>query len=168
MKPLDQRIAEIEDRQAIADLIHGHAEHIRAGTLDEALGLFTTDAVFEMGRFHATRPGEVFIAQRVEGAQAILDSKDALAGQGIRLCPMIHNIRIVLDGDTATSTCVAMTTLWPTGDNFIGEYRDRFRRDDGNWRFAARAFIGMGGIDGRSADEAHAEYQVQKAERSVS
>lgn len=165
---LEQRIAALEDREAIADVILAHAEHIRSGTLDAARDLLTADAVFEMGQLHATRPGEFAISQRVEGAEAILGSKDVIAGQGIRLCPMIHNIRIVLDGDTATSTCVSMATLWPTGDNFIGEYRDRFRREGGKWRFSARTFIAFGGIDGTYADQAHEQYQAQKAERAGS
>jgi hypothetical protein len=161
---LEQRIAAIEDREAIADLIHRHAEHIRSGTIHQAGCLLAPDAVFEMGQIDAD--GTVSIQERVEGAEAILGSKDVIAGQGVRLCPMIHNIRIAVDGDTATSTCVSMTTIWPMGNNFIGEYRDSFRRDDGVWRFATRAFIGFGALDGTSPEVAHARYQAAKEERA--
>ena len=165
-RSLERRLAEIEDRAAIADLIHRHAEHIRAGTIAVAADLFTADAVYEMGRFHAARPGEFEITDRIEGAAAIVGCKDEVAGAGIRLCPMIHNIVVVLSGDTAEATCVSMATLWPTGDNFVGEYRDAFRREAGRWRFARRRFLGFGSIDGTYAEQAHALYQTQKKARS--
>jgi hypothetical protein len=163
---LEQRIAAIEDREAITDLIMRHAEHVRSGTLDQAGDLLTPDAVFEMARIDPEQPGELVVVERVEGARAILASKDVIAGQGVKLCPMIHNVRIAIDGDTATSTCVSMATIWPMGNNFVGEYRDRFRREDGTWRFAARAFVNFGSIDGMDPDTAHASYQAAKAERA--
>lgn len=165
MTTLEQRIAAIEDREAIADLILRHAEHIRSGTEAGAGDLFLPDAIYELGRIDPERPGEVVITDRIEGVAAIVGSKDEVAGEDERLCPMIHNIRIVLDGDRATSICVSMTTLWPTGMNFIGEYRDRFARVDGVWRFATRAFIGFGAIDGMSAEAAGEQYQGARAER---
>lgn len=162
---LEQRIAALEDREAIADLILRHAEHIRSGTIEAAEDLFHADAVYELGRVDPERPGEILVTERIEGVGAILGSKDVVAGQGVRLCPMIHNLRIMLDGDTATSTCVSMTTIWPTGDNFVGEYRDRFRRGEQGWRFALRTFVNFGAIDGASAEAAGERYQAEKAAR---
>lgn len=164
---LEERVAALEDREAIADLILAHAGHIRSGTVDAARDLFHADAVYELGRIDPERPGEVLVTERIEGVDTILGSKDVVAGQGVRLCPMIHNLRIVLDGDTATSTCVSMTTIWPTGDNFVGEYRDRFRREQGIWRFSARAFVNFGAIDGASAEVAGERYQAEKAAREL-
>lgn len=166
MSTLEQRIAAIEDREAITDLILCHAEQIRSGTSQAAGDLFFPDAVYEIGHVDANRPGEVVINERIEGVAAIVGSKDVIAGEGLLLCPMIHNIHIALDGDTATSTCVSMTTIWPLGNNFVGEYRDHFRREGGKWRFAARAFIGFGSIDGTNPDQAHALYQAAKIERA--
>lgn len=164
MTTLEQRIAAIEDREAITDVILRHAEHVRSGTLGDAGYLFMSDAVFEMARFDPERPGATTLQERVVGSQAILDSKNDIAGYTARLWPMIHNIRIALDGDAATSTCVSMTTIWPMGHNMIGEYRDRFRRDDGTWRFAARTFVVFGSIDGTYADRTHERFQAMKAE----
>lgn len=165
MTTLEQRIAAIEDREAIADLILCHAEHIRAGTIHSAADLFLPDAVYEMGRIDPDRPGEILITDRIDGAATILGSKDTIAGADVRLCPMIHNIRIALDGDSATSTCVSMATLWPMGNNFVGEYRDTFRREGGAWRFARRVFVALGAIDGTPPDVASARYDAAKAER---
>lgn len=164
MSTLERRLAAIEDREAIADLIHRHAEHIRSGTLHAAHDLFHPDATYDVSHFEGQ---DLVIVERIEGLDAILGSMDEIAGEGVRLCPMIHNIRVSVDGDIAKSTCVSMTTIWPMGNNFIGEYRDSYRREGGTWRFSARAFIGFGALDGTSPELAHARYQAAKVERAA-
>jgi hypothetical protein len=75
---------------------------------------------------------------------------------------MIHNLRIELDGDRASSTCVSMAAIWPHGTDTIGEYRDTFRKEDGIWRFASRAFVVFGRSDGAFAVQAYEEYEAAK------
>lgn len=159
------RLEALESQQAISDVILRHAEVIRSGRLTDGLDLFVPEAVYELGHFVDGNPSEVSIFQRIEGATAIVGSKDEVAGSDARLWPMIHNIRVEVDGDYATSTCVSMTSIWPTGDNFIGEYRDQFRRDGGVWRFVLRQFIGFGSITGVYAQEAHDDYDAELARR---
>lgn len=159
---LSARIAAIEAQTAIADLIYRHAELVRSGLLHEATGLFTDDAAFEILHFDPDRPGETILRHRIEGASAITGSKDDIAGQSAKLWPMIHNLRIGLDGDRASSTCVSMAAIWPHGTDTIGEYRDTFRKEDGVWRFASRAFVVFGRSDGAFATQAFEEYEAAK------
>lgn len=162
MSTLEARIAAIEDRQAITDLILRHAEYIRSGRAGDQADLFVPDAYYELRHFDPDRPGESTLHRRIEGIGEIVGSKDEVAGADARLWPQIHNIRIALDGDRASSSCVSMTTIWPMGIDFVGEYRDSFRRVDGAWRFASRSFILFGRTDGSFAAQAHDHYEAMK------
>lgn len=159
---LEQRIAAIEDREAITDLILEHAEIIRSGRAEGQVRLFADDAFYEIHHFDPARPGESVLHQRIEGVEQIAAGKDAVAGAETRLWPQIHNIRVALDGDRATATCVLMATTWPMGSSFIAEYRDAFRREAGGWRFAARRVYLFGNLDGTYAEEAHQRYLAVK------
>ena len=155
---LARQLAEWADRQAIADLLYRHAEHIRSGTIHLAGELFMPDAVFELSHFDPDQPGKLILLDRTVGADAIVVAKDDIAGIAARLWPMIHNVRIELAGDRASSVCVSHTVVWPHGKDFVGEYRDSFARDAGTWRFAARNFILFGDTDGKFATQSHEEY----------
>ena len=61
------------------------------------------------------------------------------AGSDILVCPLIHNLLIEVDGETARSSCVMTSRTWPSGYELIGEYRDTFRYESG-WLFQSRIF----------------------------
>ena len=159
---LAQRLAEWDDRQAITDLLYRHAEHIRSGTIHLAHDLFMPDATFDLSHFDPERPGHLILLDRTAGGAQITEAKDAFAGSAARLWPMIHNVRVELDGDRATSVCVSHTVIWPHGKDFVGEYRDSLKRDGGVWRFAARNFILFGDTDGKFATQSHEEYLAMR------
>lgn len=136
---LAQRIARLEDRAAITDLVHLYAYAMRHARPEDAIPLFTEDGIFEIreglpgktdfklrtrleGRTHI----DVYLAHREGGAPAV--------------CPLIHNLLIEIDGDSARASSVMETQVLGTDQSIIGEYADAFRREGGKWRFASRTY----------------------------
>jgi hypothetical protein len=56
---------------------------------------------------------------------------------------IISNHAITVDGDAASARCYFTVLMKPPGEPYQivvgGQYRDRFVRRDGEWRFAAKA-----------------------------
>ena len=155
---LAARVAAIEDREAIADLVNTYAELIRNGTPGRCVELMAEDASIEIRHADPQRPGESSVYMSFPDRAAIATSFVDTAGAGTKIWAMIHNLRITLDGDRATSTCVMMSATWPQGTQNVGEYRDSYRRIDGRWLFASRAFINFGDTEGRFAGESAARF----------
>ncbi len=159
---LESRIAAIEHRAAIADLIHRYAEAIRDCSLDGCLALLAHDAFIELRQAHPHVPGASEFLRRFEGREQILASFGVTAGQGARIWPMIHNLRIELDGNEARSNCVMMSAIWPHGKQYVGEYKDTFRIVEGEWKFTSRTYSVFGDTDGRYSKDSHADYVAAK------
>ena len=133
-------IQDILDRQAIADLVHTYAKHVRDGTAAQCGGLFTGDGIFEVRERNPHDPASDRRLFRIDGEAAI----EAFIGENTagatRICPLIHNLLIALDGDSASASCVMEGRTVPPGDDFLGEYDDALRRTPGGWRFARRTY----------------------------
>jgi SnoaL-like domain len=157
-RALAERVRAIEDREAIADLVNTYAEFIRNGTPGRCVELMTDDASIELRHADPDRPGASQAHRLFPDRTAIATSFTDMAGSDTTIWAMIHNLRIALEGDRASSTCVMMAAIWPHGKQFVGEYRDSYRRVAGQWRFAARTFINFGDTEGRFAGEASAEF----------
>jgi hypothetical protein len=136
---LAERIRLIEDRAAIADLVHLYARAMRYGRPADAMHLFTEDGVFEIRDGLPTSP-EFTVRTRLEGRIHIDVYLVQRKGGAPAVCPLIHNLLIEVDGDTARASSVMETQMLDTGRKTIGEYDDRFRREDGTWKFAARTY----------------------------
>ena len=134
-----ESVARLESRAAITDLVHRYAYNIRAGNPVECEALFIEDAVFEIRETDPVNPADTRVRTSLTGRRAILDYIVQAAGSGVRVCPLIHNLLIELDGDTAESRCMMTTRSWPAGHEMIGEYCDSYRRESG-WRFASRVY----------------------------
>lgn len=129
---------------AIADLVHGYARNIREGRGADCLTLFTRDAVFEvrdapLGSAEAPRT-----RARLEGHDAILAYLTNSASAETRVCPMIHNLLIEVNGPEAKSNSV-MRAIVSTGQGLFGEYHDGFRYED-RWLFSSRVFTILGDL----------------------
>ena len=159
---LELRIDALTSRQEIADLVYRYTEFVRDRSERRCAELMTEDAWVELRHGDALQPGEGNTHQRFEGREAILGSFRQVAGLDVVVLPMIHNLRIEIDGDTASSRCLMASTLKPLGREFIGEYRDSFRREAGRWYFASRKFTGFGDMSGKSAADVQQEYQAIK------
>lgn len=159
---LERRIDELESREAIAALVYRYAELIRMGRPSETLSLIAEDAVVELHHADPDDPATTTLIKRFVGHDEIRYSFADHAGEGARVWPMLHNLRIDMAGDRASSVCVLASAVWPVGRQFIGEYRDTFRRIDGAWKLASRSHIGFGDTQGSYAREAYEAYQATK------
>lgn len=131
-------LRQLQDRAAIADVVHTYALNIRDGAGAACADLFVQDAVFEM---FDSDPVDLSprLRARIEGRDAIIAHIAGASKAGARVCPMIHNLTIRIDGDVAESACTMNAITIPGGHELIGAYRDRFRYDVDAWRFTARA-----------------------------
>lgn len=133
-----ERLDRLEARAAIADLIHGYARSIRYDRPEDIAALFVPDGFFEIRDGHPSRP-EYSVRSRLEGAAEI--GEYLMAGKGKpHPVPVIHNLMIEVDRDSATSTAVMDAQVFGTGHKVFGEYRDSYARKNGRWLFASRIF----------------------------
>jgi hypothetical protein len=135
---LGERLENLESRTAIEELIHAYARCIRRDLPDEAPLLFLPDGVFEIRDGHPHQP-EHQLRARLEGREHILFYLTQGKGKTHPI-PLIHNLMIEVNGDTATANCVMEAQVYGTPHKVLGEYNDTFRRVDGKWFFAARTY----------------------------
>jgi len=136
--PREDRLDRMEAQAAIADLVHEYARLIRRDQSDEVSALFTQDASFETRDGHPDKQ-ESAVRSRMEGRDRIHDFM--IQGKGRpHPVPLIHNLMIEVEGDSATGNCVMEGTIYGTEHKVYGEYRDSFSRVDGRWLFASRSF----------------------------
>src|SRR5579871_2596658 len=136
---LAKAVAVLEARAAVSELVHRYAFNIRRGILDGFEALFTED-----GEFHirgADPTGETPPIDRGAhiGRAAIVAYMGTPGRAPFKVIPMIRNLMIEVDGNTATSTCLMSSRTWPQGGEVIGEYEDSYRLED-RWRFTKRVF----------------------------
>lgn len=130
-------------RAAIADLVHTYAKDVRTGNGSECAKLFTEDAVFEVREALPGSPGLSRTRSKATGHDAIASYVSRTAAPKARVCPLIHNLLIQVNGREATSSCVMTSIIWSTGKQIIGEYQDSYRYETG-WRFTSRIFTILG------------------------
>lgn len=133
------RLQTLADKAEIADLLHTYALNIRNQTPAQNEALFAEDSTFEVRDANPLDPASMKVRYRHEGRAAVLNSISGSKGN-TRLFPAIHNLIVTLDGDTASSTSLMINTMFPGAKKMIGEYFDRFRREDGRWLFASRRY----------------------------
>jgi ketosteroid isomerase-like protein len=116
----------MDDARAIERLIIDYAAHNDAGDWNAVAALYVAEG--RMSR--PTAPDEF-----IEGREAILAAFKARPARTTRhICA---NIRVDVDGDTATATS---QILLFTGHDApkVGGYHDKFTRTADGWRFAER------------------------------
>ncbi len=139
---LEQRLQQIEDREAIRALKHHYYCHCvdravagEAGAIEQTLSRFTDDIVADFTGFPVAEGKAAVSAFFAQGVPAFLSYSQH------RVC----NDVIEIDGDTATGRwyvdCpVVFRDGNPTGNSgpgFIGgRYEERYRREGGVWKFA--------------------------------
>lgn len=125
---LEQRIARLEDIEAIKDLCARYARLVNKGDGRAVGALYTEDGFFQAG------------VAEVRG-RANLQDFLARALTPNKSTPCISNHQITLNGDSARGTCT-MHTPWYRDEapGFCGEYTDEYRKVDGKWYFVRRDF----------------------------
>ena len=135
---LEERVDRLESRAAIEELIHAYARCIRRDLPEEAPLLFLPDGAFEIRDGHPHGQAHE-VRARLEGREQI--HAYLLQGKGkAHPIPLIHNLIVEIDGDSATANCVMEAQIYGTQHKVVGEYRDTFRRVDGKWFFALRTY----------------------------
>ena len=125
-------------KQAITELVHCYGQVVRRDCPELTAELYTPGGFFEVRQGGPEKLGET-VQSRVEGRQAIRDMLLPSKGKPHPV-PLIHNLTIAVDGDSATGTCVMQSPTSADGKGFWGEYRDRYAKVDGRWFFAERVF----------------------------
>lgn len=136
---LAKRIDEMEARLAIADVVHAYARFIRADQPDKvAEALFSPDSFYEM-RDGDPDKADYTVRRRLEGRAEVDAFLSQMKGHQHPV-PLIHNLMIEVDGDSATANCVMEGQVYGGTHRTFGEYHDNFRRIDGRWYFSSRVF----------------------------
>lgn len=135
---LEQRLDVMESRLACMDLVHTYARLIRSDQPEGIAALFTEDGTFEGRNGHPDKP-EFTQIFRDEGRAAVDAHMLPMKGKPHPI-PLIHNLSIEIDGDTARGNCVMEAQIYGTEIKVKGEYHDSFRRVDGKWLFASRVY----------------------------
>lgn len=126
-------------RARITDVVHRYAQIIRGGDIADCLALFMTDATFEVRDAVRGDPASARTRSKVSGHDAILNYVSQSVASA-RLCPLIHNLLIDVNGREATSSAVMTAVVPSSGQTMTGEYQDAFREENGVWRFTARTY----------------------------
>jgi hypothetical protein len=120
----------------IAALLHEYSYRLDAGDLDGVC------ALFEHAELRSTRHDRV-LRGTVE-ARTLFEPVIVKSDGTPQTMHQITNVTVTVEGDAATSRCyftVLQVTRLGLHPILVGEYRDRFDRVDGRWRFAERVFV---------------------------
>ena len=140
---LEASVRELEDRQAITELIHAYCEHFDRNEPEAVAALFTAGATIDYGPETATIVGADAIASTI--AVGLVQTFAATSHH-------VSNIRVSFEGrDTARS--LTYLYAWhryldgsPDGELW-GRYRHRFERTDTGWRIAELLLEAAGAVD---------------------
>jgi ketosteroid isomerase-like protein len=137
------RLRELEDREAITQLIYRFCRVETRGSVEAYLDLFTPDGQHET-RWSKTWPDERAGTSRViQGHQAMREHVTRLVGLKKTARRFCSHPQIVVDGDQATGVMYRIK-VDPKGsapEVTYGRYLDHYRRTaDGAWRIDQRVF----------------------------
>jgi hypothetical protein len=135
----------LEARAAIADLVHAYALAVRRDRPEDLERLFMPDGTFEV-REGAPDREHSSLRQRFATPGELVSFLLGSKGKPHPI-PMIHNLMVEVQGDTAHASSVMVGPIPGTGRAVFGEYADRFAKSDGDWRFAARVFTLFQGME---------------------
>ncbi|HEV8718356.1 MAG TPA: nuclear transport factor 2 family protein [Candidatus Binatia bacterium] len=132
MKTLEQQVQELADREEIKELTARYAHGVARGEGAAVAALFTDDGVFTNSINSADPPTVVRGREALQKFYGNIKRNTAL--------PCIHNHLITITGDEATGTCSIEVRITRSQQSMIGSgyYEDRFRRENGRWKFAER------------------------------
>jgi ketosteroid isomerase-like protein len=125
----------MSDEAAIAALVHDYAALLDAGDLEGVASLFA------QAELRFTRDDRVL--RGATEARTLYEPVIIYDDGTPRTMHQITNLTIEVEGETARASCY-FTVLQVTGQGLhpilVGEYRDRFVRVHGSWRFVERVF----------------------------
>jgi uncharacterized protein (TIGR02246 family) len=131
MESIEQRLARLDAKDEIRELTARYCHAVVDGDADRIVELFCTDGIF---RTQALAP---------EGHEELREFYKAGVG-GKTHKPFVQNHVIEFDDEKhASGRCSVEIRVWQDGQAYTqaGHYHDRYRREDGRWRFAERHYV---------------------------
>jgi len=127
------------DRFAIRELIERYCNITNRRAWSEMPELFTEDVTWSVKGIPEFGPVTDFV-----GRDAFVAGVTGVVEQCSMLLHLTGACRVIVDGDTANSTC-ALQEVATFGDEgagiyLVGVYYDRFRRTEEGWKFTRREF----------------------------
>jgi hypothetical protein len=142
------RMQEIEDRQAIEQLLMGdYPRALDAADWAAYAALFTKDGTLIMNGGATKKTGPAAIKEFFDGlklpASAVSEASSACpAAPGAhRFMHVVTDLTVQIDGDMATDQAYWETILTRDCKSVVagaGHYEDVLKREDGHWRFFKR------------------------------
>lgn len=132
MNAIEAQVRALADREAIRELVARYALGVALGEGAAVAALFTDDAAFVSVFGPQDPPLELRGRQAIDRFYGDIQPNTAL--------PYVHNHVIHLAGDAASGRCMLEVQMIWQGRAMIGAacYDDRYRREEGRWRFAER------------------------------
>ncbi len=125
----------IEDKQAIAELVHRYADAVCRRDEEQWASCWADDASWSLG-----------MGRDPEGRDAIVELwRTAMSGFSHAI-QMVNNGSVEVDGDTATGRWYIDEHLRRTdgtASRFLAWYDDTYVRTSGGWQFSRRAVQGL-------------------------
>jgi quinol monooxygenase YgiN len=126
---------QMDDRQAIVDLVGTYCRVVDSGDFGELRNVFTRDATAELGGFGQT------------GIEEICDRLSEALGRFVSWEHHVDNHEVSIEGDAATARCaVHAVHVRPAGEHpptydVRGTYEDKLVRTAGGWRITHRSLV---------------------------
>lgn len=127
---VEERLTRLEARDEIRELTARYCHAVVDGDAETIVGLFCQDGVFKS---HTLAPN---------GRDELLEFYSGGVG-GRTHKPFVQNHVIEFDSDTeASGRCSVEIRVLQDGAPFTqaGHYLDKYRKEDGRWRFAERHY----------------------------
>ncbi len=132
------RVARLEDQDAIETLQAMYGYYFDKGLWDQAADLFTRDGRFEYGM------RGVYVGQdRIRRAMLLFGPQGLAPGRLNNHMQLQSVIEVAPDGRTATGRWQGMVQLGEPGANGVwgvGIYENRYRKENGVWKIASLHF----------------------------
>jgi ketosteroid isomerase-like protein len=115
------RLRELEDRAEITDLVNRYGNGIRLGDVDQIVSCFADDAVVDHGHGQAVAGKEALLAYFDRDTTSAAARAVLTFDQKVASTPVMSNVLIDLDGDTAhcESMCLAIHTGYKDGEGKV-------------------------------------------------
>jgi len=133
-KTLEQKVQELADREEIRELIARMAHRVAHG--EPFADLYTEDGAY-VNHYPNNPVSEVHGRKNIA---AVFDRSPRAMGGMSGALPMIHNYVLEIHGNEATGISSNELRITENGKSIIasGYYDDRFRKEDGHWKFVLR------------------------------
>lgn len=130
---LAKRIRALEDRAELRELVARYGIAVDDRDIDALTELFTPRASFRSADGVLSACGREAVIEQFRGRFAVLEATNHIAHEQI--------LELGPDADAAAGLVTSHAEVCRNGQTLVAalRYRDRYRREQGRWRFAERA-----------------------------